>query len=273
MTGLELSSALRAGRRVFGTLIVSDSPRWPETVATTGLDFVFIDTEHMAIDRSKLSWMCQLYRTLGLPPVVRIPSPDPDQACMVLDGGACGVIAPYVETVAQVEALVGAVKLRPIKGRRAANFARRTEQPEPELARYLTAGNANHVLVINVESQPALDILDQLVAVPGLDAVLIGPHDLSCSLGVPEQYDHPKFEAAVLKIFATARKHGVGAGLHSWMGLDREVSWASRPDGANMIIHEGDIIAMRLKLSADIALLRLRLGDAPSPGKQSADNI
>lgn len=273
MTGAELSSALRAGRRVFGTLIVSDSPRWPETVAKTGLDFVFIDTEHIAIDRAKLSWMCQLYRALGLPALVRIPSIDPDQACMALDGGACGVVAPYVETVAQVEALVAAVKLRPIKGRRADQFARRSEQPEPELTRYLTAGNANHVLVINVESQAALDVLDQLVAVPGLDAVLIGPHDLSCSLGVPEQYDHPKFEAAVLKIFATARRQLVGAGIHSWMGLDREVQWASRADGANLIIHEADIIAMRLKLAADVAALRQRLGAAPAQENQASDNI
>ena len=98
MDSSELKRRLRAGERAYGTLIVSPSPRWPDMVAKLGLDFVFIDTEHIAIDRDRLSWMCQTYRGLGLPPLVRIPSPDPYQACMVLDGGAAGVIAPYLET-------------------------------------------------------------------------------------------------------------------------------------------------------------------------------
>jgi len=273
MTGAELAAALHSDRRVFGTLIVSESPRWPETVAKIGLDFVFIDTEHIALDRSTVSWMCQTYRGMGLPPIVRITAPDPYQACTVLDGGACGVVAPYVETVEQVEALRGAVKFRPLKGRKLGDILSGASPAEPELAKYLATANANHVLVINVESRPALDNLDRLVAVPGLDAVLIGPHDLSCSLGIPEQYDHPKFEAAVREIFATARKHGIGAGIHSWMGIEREAEWANGPGGANFIIHEADIIAMRLKLTADLAALRKRLGASAGKSSQAADSI
>ena len=116
MTPSELRECLHTGRKVFGTLIVSPSPRWPEVVATCGLDFVFIDTEHIALDRSQLSWMCQTYQALGIPPLVRIPSPDPYAATMALDGGAAGIIAPYVESVEQVQHLRGAVKMRPIKG-------------------------------------------------------------------------------------------------------------------------------------------------------------
>ncbi len=98
MTPAELRKRLHSGETSFGTLIVSPSPRWPEAVKTCGLDFVFIDTEHIALDRAQLSWMCQTYAALGLPPLVRIPSPDPFAATMVLDGGAAGVIAPYVES-------------------------------------------------------------------------------------------------------------------------------------------------------------------------------
>lgn len=264
MTGAEFASALRSGRRVFGTLIVSDSPRWPDTVAQIGLDFVFIDTEHIALDRKALSWMCQTYRALGLPPLVRIPAPDPYQACMALDGGASGIVAPYVETVEQVEALVGAVKFRPIKGARLAELLREPGKAEPELATYQAKGGAGNALVINVESRPALENLDQLLAVPGVDAVLIGPHDLSCSLGIPEQYDHPKFEAAVKEIFAKARRRGVGAGIHSWMGTAREIGWSAPADGANLIIHDADIIAMRKGLAADVAALRQGLKEGPA---------
>ena len=121
MTGRQLSRALRSGKRVYGTLIVSHSPRWLDVIEKLGLDFVFIDTEHIAIDRIELSWMCNAYRALGIAPIVRIPSPDPYYASMVMDGGANDIIAPYVETVEQVKALSGAVKLRPIKGMRLQN--------------------------------------------------------------------------------------------------------------------------------------------------------
>ena len=117
MTANELSTRMHRGERVYGTLIVSTSPKWPEAVRGSGLDFVFLDTEHIPIGRETLSWMCSTYAAMGLPPIVRIPSPSPVDACMVLDGGACGIIAPYVETAEQVRQLVGAVKLRPLKGR------------------------------------------------------------------------------------------------------------------------------------------------------------
>ena len=117
MTGKQLNEKLRKGEPLLGTLIVSPSPRWPQVVVGCGLDFVFIDTEHIAIDRHPLSWMCHTYAALGLPPIVRIPSPDPYEATKILDGGAVGVeLTPYVETADQVRALRGAVKLRPLKG-------------------------------------------------------------------------------------------------------------------------------------------------------------
>jgi len=97
MTPAALRQRLIAGKMLFGTLIVSPSPRWPDVVRGCGLDLVFIDTEHIALDREELSWMCQTYVALCLPPLVRIPAPDPYPAAMVLDGGAAGIIAPSVE--------------------------------------------------------------------------------------------------------------------------------------------------------------------------------
>src|SRR3954464_1568314 len=249
MTPKQLRAALKAGSRVYGTLIVSDSPRWPSTVAQIGLDFVFIDTEHVALDRQPLAWMCQTYAALGLPPIVRIPSPDPFAATMALDGGAAGVVAPYVETVDQVKALVGAIKLRPIKGARLEAVLAGREQFEPELARYQRERYADNLLVINIESRPALENLDALLAVEGVDAVLIGPHDLSSSLGVPERYDAPEFEAAVRTITQKARARGIGAGIHSWMGGEREIAWAKA--GMNYFIHSADITAMNAAIAAE----------------------
>jgi len=272
MNGKQLRAAMRSGQRVYGTLIVSESPRWPSTVAKIGLDYVFIDTEHIALDRGNLSWMCQTYAALGMAPIVRIPSPDPYAACMVLDGGAAGVMAPYVETVEQVQALRGAIKLRPIKGQRLAAVLEGRDKFSPVLAEYQKTHHEDNLLIINIESQPAIDNLDNLLSVEGLDAILIGPHDLSSNLGIPEQYDHPLFDEAVRHIFRKARAHGVAAGIHCiWTDVQRQVEWAK--DGLNLILHSADILAMRDSLTEHIGALRCAMGDQPARVSAAADNI
>jgi 2-keto-3-deoxy-L-rhamnonate aldolase RhmA len=271
MNSKQLRAALHSGERVYGTLIVSDSPRWPAQIAQIGLDFVFIDTEHVALDRRSVAWMCQTYAAMGLAPIVRISSPDPHLATMALDGGAAGIVAPYIETVEQVRALRGAVKLRPIKGARLEAVLRGEASFEPALAAYQQTHHGESILVINVESRPALQNLDALLAVDGLDAVLIGPHDLSSSLGLPEQYDAPEFEAAVRTIAHRSRARGIGAGIHSWMGVEREIAWGQA--GFNMLIHSADIIAMKEKLSCELRELRSALGDLHTGGRAQAVNI
>ncbi|HHW09770.1 MAG TPA: aldolase [Firmicutes bacterium] len=254
MLGKELRAALLSGRRVYGTLIVSPSPKWPEAVGRCGLDFVFIDTEHVALDREKLSWMCHTYRAMGIAPIVRILAPDPFQATMMLDAGASGIIAPYIETAAQVRALAGAVKLRPVKGSYLQNKLHGTAEFPGTLQEYLDQVNGGNVLVVNIESVPAMEALDEILAVPGLDAVLIGPHDLTCSLGIPEQYDHPRFKEAVSQIIKKAREAGKGAGIHYSFGLAEQMAWIK--EGANLVVHSSDITLFSEALRRDLQALR-----------------
>ncbi|MBI4560354.1 MAG: aldolase [Candidatus Hydrogenedentes bacterium] len=263
MNGRELATALRSGQKVYGYCVTSTSPQWLGIASGLKLDFVFIDTEHIPIDRIMLSWMCQVYRAQNVAPIVRIPSPDPYQACMVLDGGASGVIAPYLESVEQVRKLRGAVKVRPLKGRRLENFLEERADLEPKLLTYLRDRNVQNVMIINVESVPALESLDALLAVPDLDAVLIGPHDLSCSLGVPEQYDHPKFMNAVSTIIRKARAAGVGIGIHYSEGIEKEIGWAR--EGANFIVHSSDLSAARGALRAEFDALRNAIETSSAP--------
>ncbi|MES2691962.1 MAG: aldolase/citrate lyase family protein [Verrucomicrobiota bacterium] len=270
MTSKQLRAALRGGR-AYGTLIVSDSPRWPGQIAQIGLDFVFIDTEHVALDRQPLAWMCQTYAALGLPPIVRIPSPDPYAATMALDAGAAGIVAPYIETVEQVQALRGAVKLRPLKGARLDAVLGGRAKLEPELSAYQQTHYGENILMINIESRPAVENLDALLAVEGVDAVLVGPHDLSSSLGIPERYDAPEFDAAIRTIAHKARARGIGAGIHSWMGIPRQVAWAEM--GLNYFIHSADIIAMKQTLTAEVKELRAALGDVVGGAGNKAVNI
>ena len=251
--------ALRSGRRVYGTLVVSTSPKWPGVLRSSGADFVFIDTEHIPIDRTTLSWMCQTYASMGLPPIVRIPSPNPIEACKVLDGGACGIIAPYVESAEEVRELVGATKLRPLKGRRMDEALQSPDALEPRLRDDLEEFNSNNILAVNIESVPALENLDEILGVPGLDAVIIGPHDLSVSLGIPEQYTDPAFDGAVRDIIQRARSRNIAAGMHFWEGIEQEIEWAKA--GANLIVHSGDISIFSQALREDLTKMRKALGD------------
>ena len=257
MTPSEMVAALHAGRRVYGSAMIAPSPLWPNLMKQAGLDFVFIDTEHIPLDRQTLAWMCQTCSALGLPPVVRIPSPDPYEACKVLDGGASGIVAPYLETVEQIQQLVGAIKLRPLKGRRLQAALSDRNSLEPELRSYIEQRAADRIFIANIESVPAIENLDAICSVPGLDAVLIGPHDLSCSLGIPEQYNHPKFDQAVRKIFQIARARGVGAGIHYWLGLEQEIAYANA--GANLIMHSSDLTLFSKTLKSEIETLRKAL--------------
>lgn len=269
---LSFGQRLRLPTRLYGTLIVSPSPHWVPVVAGLGLDFVFIDTEHIPLDREKLAWMCQAYRAVGLPPIVRLTSPNPDEACVALDGGAAGIIAPYVETPAQVRGLVGAVKKRPLKGRSLSQHLA-GESLDPTLRAYVDQRAAARALIVNIESVPALEVLDEILAVEGLDGVLIGPNDLTSSLGVPEQYEHPKYHAACDTIIAKARARSLGAGVHAvYPGnrLAHEEHWARL--GANFIIHAADIILFAEGLRRDLGELKTRLGDI-APGRGPTINI
>ena len=219
---------------------------------------MFIDTEHNTLDRSQVGWMCRTYSALGMAPIVRIPAPDPYQATVALDDGATGVVAPYVETVEQVQALRGAIKHRPLKGARL-EARLRGESISGELDAYMSAGNADHVFIINIESLPAIEALDELLAVPDLDGVLIGPHDLSCNLGLPEQYEHPDFLAAVETIFSKARAAGIGAGIHFWGEPETQAAMLNR--GANFLIHSADLLLVRKHLTRELKEIRELMGD------------
>ena len=259
MNGKEIKEKLKAGEMVYGGLVVSQSPKWLKYIKKTGMDFLFIDTEHVAIDSATLSWMCYAYRGAGLSPIVRIPSHDPYRATQVLDGGADGIMAPYIETPEQVTALVGAVKLKPIKGDKLEKLLH-GEEMKPELENYINNANADNILCVNIESIEGIRNLDAILKVPGLDAVVVGPHDLSCSMDMPEQYDNPAFEEAVLDIIRRSRAAGLGVGVHFMGDIERQVQWMEKA-GLNFVIHSADINIYIQKMKSDLDFIKEKAGE------------
>ena len=224
MTGLEFNQALRTGRRVYGTLVASTSPRWVPLLAGLPMDFVFIDTEHIPIDRAQLSWMTWAYRFAGLAPMVRIPSPNPFAACQVLDGGACAVVAPYVESAAEVRALVGAVKHRPLKGVTVAAALASGKPLTPALQDYVRDYNAANSLVVNIESgRPSRRLMKS-----GGSSWTASSVRMICLFLHPRQYDRPEFARGLDVFGAPAPPAGTTP-----MPAEQEARWCAA--GANLV--------------------------------------
>ncbi|MCK0188990.1 aldolase/citrate lyase family protein [Arenibacter sp. F20364] len=255
----DLKQKLSNNHNIYGTCILSTSPIWSKVVKGTGLDFVFLDTEHIPMDRTELSFLCQVYTAHGMAPIVRIPSPDPNAACMAKDAGAVGVLAPYIETTGQVQQLVGATKFRPLKGERLQSVLSGKEDLSPELRTYLENFNQGSLCLINIESTVAVGRLDDLLSVPGLDGIVIGPHDLSINMGLPEQYDHPEFENTVKEIIHKARAKGLAAGIHFPAHAQYQIKWIR--EGANIVLHSSDMRLFSQKLSEDLNSIKAAVGE------------
>ena len=116
---------------------------------------------------------------------------------------------------------------------------------------------------------PAIENLDALLAVEGLDAVLIGPHDLSCSLGIPEEYAPPRIDEAVRTIFTAASNADKGAGIHFFSGgIAQEIDFLQA--GANLVGHGADVLIYKHALSEDITTQRKAMGDDRQTGSEDA---
>ncbi|MBS1749113.1 MAG: aldolase [Bacteroidetes bacterium] len=261
---ISLLEKLKQGNRVYGTCFTSVSPNWPIIFSKAALDFAFIDTEHIPLNRADMTRMCQIMLAYGITPIVRIPAPDPFLACQCIDAGAKGVIAPYLETADQIRELVGATKFRPLKGKILQKVLHGEHVLSAEMKQYLANYNKGNICIANIESVPALENLDTLLSIEGLDAVFIGPHDLSISLGIPEQYDQPEFETAVKKIIHTTRNKGLSIGIHFSLAPERQVQWIK--EGADIIVHSSDIALFSQKLNGDIAYIKKAVGDAGISG-------
>lgn len=257
MTGMQFRDKLRSGKNVYGTLVTSSSPWMFDTIVSLEPDFVFLCTEHIFYNPETLGWMCRAYKTAGISPVVRILKPDPYLATQALDSGACTVLAPYTEDIEQVIELVGAVKFRPLKGKKLKNILAGKEKPTPALEEYLRNHNKNNSLLLNIESPAGVINMEQFFSIktvdgPGVDGIVIGPHDLSVSHELPEKYDNKNFIDLCCDIIRKARNSGVAAGGHSGSrgNIQLQMEWAKA--GANIIMHSSDIFLFADKYQDDI---------------------
>ena len=201
---------LKAGQTAIGTTASAASET--RFLANSGLDFLLFDTQHSTDDIKGLAHAVAATRGATAAPIVRVGDLRPDQICYALDIGAKGIVVPMVNTPAEATDMVQWCKY-PFEGVRSSAGMRGEWGEFQSYREYMDAVNEQLLIVPMIETREALDAIDDILAVPGIDVLLVGPSDLSINLDVPLDYANPVYHAALDKIGAACQKAGVAAGM------------------------------------------------------------
>ena len=208
-----------------------------------GFDSLYIDLEHSSFTIHAAAQISLMALEAGIPAFVRVPANTPEYISRVLDAGALGVIAPGVSSAAEARAVVAAAKYPPLGVRGVAPGLPHFEYRPLPAAEALPAMNRATMVIVQLESAAALAALEEIVAVDGVDLVLIGSNDLLADVGLAGQYDHPKLREAYERTIAACRRRGKHVGIG---GL------GTRPDLVEKLVQLG---ARYVSTGTDLAFL------------------
>ena len=206
-----LKNRLHQRERTFGGWVQLPSADAAEIVAAAGFEWVVVDLEHGGIDRSVMVPLVRAIQGRGAVPLTRLMACDPLLARQALDAGSAGVIVPHVSDPQRYEAFVDAITWPPA-GSRSIGFFRANDYGRAFDA--YGAEALNPIVVPMVESRAGLENLDAILSSARADAVLIGPYDLSASLGAPGDFASDAYREAEDLVLRTCARHGVAAGIH-----------------------------------------------------------
>lgn len=187
-------------------------PAIAEILANAGFDWLVVDLEHSTITIEQAGDLIRIIDLCGVTPLVRLTSNHPDQIKRVMDAGAHGIVVPMVNSPQEATRAVASTRYAP-QGNRGVGLAR-AQRYGSGFQDYLRWQEDGPVVIVQIEHRDALDRLDEILTVPGVDGFIIGPYDLSCSMGIPGKFDAPEFLNAMNQILATGLRVGSPAGLH-----------------------------------------------------------
>ena len=194
-----------------------------KVLAAAGFNWAFLDGEHGGFDLETMQDLCRLSALVGFSPIVRVADLQYSLIARALDCGADGVIFPRVEDVGLLEKAVSWTKYPPAGIRGMGLTPLHVDFEAVSIAQIMEHMNREQMVVLQIETVKAFEAREELLSVPGIDAVMIGPVDLSISLGVPGEFEHPKMLATVEKIVESCVSHGVVPGAQA-----RNVALAKR---------------------------------------------
>ena len=212
--GNKTKQKIKSGEVVFGLISGINDPKVAELAGFLGFDFYMIDTEHSPMTPAQAVQVVRGCNHGGLTPLVRVSQKDPKAILPYLDGGACGVMMPGIESAADVQMLVNGVKYPPV-GNRGLGVVRAADYLVGDISQadYISWANQNTLVLPQFEDAAFLDILPEMAAVPEVDGFVIGPRDLSLSMGYPDGPQHPAVQQVIDEAIRIMRAAGVHAGL------------------------------------------------------------
>ena len=221
-----------------GSWIQIGHPTIAEIMASAGFDWLVVDLEHSAITLREAEDLIRVIDLKGVVPLVRLSSNNPEQIKRIMDAGSHGVIVPMVNSPEEAEVAVASVKY-PAVGRRSFGLAR-AQGYGARFEEYLAWQREHSLVIVQIEHINAVNCLESILSVEGVDAYFVGPYDLSGSLGIPGQFDHPEFLKAMDRIPEIAKKCGIPGGVHI-VEPDAEQLKKSIEQGNQFIAYGADI--------------------------------
>lgn len=210
MTRSELKAKIRNRDMIFGGWTSIGHPSIAEIFARSGVNFIGIDIEHSTISQEQSQRIIAASQAGGIICLPRIASHNMEMIKRLLDSGADGIIAPMVSTPDEAEQLVSWCKYPPL-GSRSYGIAR-AQGYGFDFAQYVKDWNDASIIIVQIESVRGVENIDNILSNPNIDGAMIGPYDLSGSLGIPGQLDHPLVQEASEKVILACKKHGKGCG-------------------------------------------------------------
>jgi 2-dehydro-3-deoxyglucarate aldolase/4-hydroxy-2-oxoheptanedioate aldolase len=222
-----------AGETVGGAMVFEFFvPGMPQLLANAGCEYAIYDMEHGGLEYTTFKMLVAASRGTGVAPMVRVPRAEYHFIARALDVGAHGIMVPMVDTLEQARAIAAAARY-PGKGRRGAafGFAHDDYKAGQPIAKMREA-DARTFLMAQIETERGLEAVEQIASVEGIDCLWLGHFDLTNFLGIPGQFDNPKYIAAVDRIVAAAKKHGKARG---YMAASADLARKHAAMGFNMI--------------------------------------
>jgi len=208
----ELKNKLNQGGTAIGTFVTCNSPDIVEVLALSGFEFLVIDIEHGYMSVESVVHLIRAAEARNITPIVRVSDTSETNILRALDIGTHGIQIPQINTKEVAQQVANYSKYYPA-GIRGLAMPRAADYGMVKLQDYIKKANDETLVVAHCESKEGLDNLDAIASTPGIDVIFAGPLDLSQSLGIPGEFNHPKLEEAISKILEIARAHGKAAGI------------------------------------------------------------
>ena len=251
--------ALREGKVCMGACTIAfPGPAAAQIFAEAGFSWLYMDMEHSQATYSDIAHMSAAAKLAGIVPIAGPTSIEDHLVARTLDAGAMGVVVPHVSSAAQAANIVEWAKYAPVGKRGLLHFGDATGYRQVDVPDWVDSQNREVIAAVKVESGEGIDVIDEIASVPGLDAILIGPGDLSTTLGVPGKTSHPSVTKSIEKMLQAAARHGIAGGPHVSSAEEAE-AWADR--GATFMAYSFDGGMLAGAARAAIASTQDLIGD------------